>query len=188
MRMWRTSGGHPHACEGLWVVGSQLSGALAMVAVLLLPKQLGWQRATHKHQYPAWTSCVSASSSVCAAGTRQNLFTGLARVLRAFLGPTATEWKYLPLCIDVISVCLLCRNPAAAMRIHRARGLTWPPLPHEWAAMSGAARAMLHTVSACVLADPLSEDTLPEWSKGVDSSSTSASCVGSNPTAAVFSL
>ena len=27
-----------------------------------------------------------------------------------------------------------------------------------------------------------SHDTLPEWSKGVDSSSTSASCVGSNPT------
>ena len=27
-----------------------------------------------------------------------------------------------------------------------------------------------------------SVDTLPEWSKGVDSSSTSASCVGSNPT------
>ena len=27
-----------------------------------------------------------------------------------------------------------------------------------------------------------SPDTLPEWSKGVDSSSTSASCVGSNPT------
>ena len=26
------------------------------------------------------------------------------------------------------------------------------------------------------------KDTLPEWSKGVDSSSTSASCVGSNPT------
>ena len=26
-------------------------------------------------------------------------------------------------------------------------------------------------------------DSLPEWSKGVDSSSTSASCVGSNPTA-----
>ena len=25
-------------------------------------------------------------------------------------------------------------------------------------------------------------DTLPEWSKGVNSSSTSASCVGSNPT------
>ena len=28
-------------------------------------------------------------------------------------------------------------------------------------------------------------DTLPEWSKGVDSSSTSASCVGSNPTAVI---
>ena len=27
------------------------------------------------------------------------------------------------------------------------------------------------------------QDSLPEWSKGVDSSSTSASCVGSNPTA-----
>ena len=26
------------------------------------------------------------------------------------------------------------------------------------------------------------QDSLPEWSKGVDSSSTSASCVGSNPT------
>ena len=30
--------------------------------------------------------------------------------------------------------------------------------------------------------EPLPSDTLPEWSKGVDSSSTSASCVGSNPT------
>ena len=31
-----------------------------------------------------------------------------------------------------------------------------------------------------------SKDTLPEWSKGVDSSSTSASCVGSNPTGVNF--
>ena len=31
-----------------------------------------------------------------------------------------------------------------------------------------------------------SKDSLPEWSKGVDSSSTSASCVGSNPTAVIF--
>ena len=30
------------------------------------------------------------------------------------------------------------------------------------------------------------QDSLPEWSKGVDSSSTSASCVGSNPTAVIF--
>ena len=30
------------------------------------------------------------------------------------------------------------------------------------------------------------KDSLPEWSKGVDSSSTSASCVGSNPTAVIF--
>ena len=30
-------------------------------------------------------------------------------------------------------------------------------------------------------------DSLPEWSKGVDSSSTSASCVGSNPTAVMSS-
>ncbi len=28
-------------------------------------------------------------------------------------------------------------------------------------------------------------DTLPEWSKGVDSSSTSVSCVGSNPTGVI---
>ena len=32
------------------------------------------------------------------------------------------------------------------------------------------------------------QDSLPEWSKGVDSSSTSASCVGSNPTAVIPSL
>ena len=31
-------------------------------------------------------------------------------------------------------------------------------------------------------------DSLPEWSKGVDSSSTSASCVGSNPTAVIFAI
>ena len=30
------------------------------------------------------------------------------------------------------------------------------------------------------------KDSLPEWSKGVDSSSTSASCVGSNPTAVIY--
>ena len=30
------------------------------------------------------------------------------------------------------------------------------------------------------------QDTLPEWSKGVDSSSTSASCVGSNPTGVIL--
>ena len=30
------------------------------------------------------------------------------------------------------------------------------------------------------------QDSLPEWSKGVNSSSTSASCVGSNPTAVIF--
>ncbi len=31
----------------------------------------------------------------------------------------------------------------------------------------------------------IQQDTLPEWSKGVDSSSTSASCVGSNPTGVI---
>ena len=32
------------------------------------------------------------------------------------------------------------------------------------------------------------KDTLPEWSKGVDSSSTSASCVGANPTGAIIAF
>ena len=32
------------------------------------------------------------------------------------------------------------------------------------------------------------QDSLPEWSKGVDSSSTSASCVGSNPTGVILPL
>ena len=34
----------------------------------------------------------------------------------------------------------------------------------------------------------LCQDTLPEWSKGVDSSSTSASCVGSNPTGVIIAF
>ena len=43
------------------------------------------------------------------------------------------------------------------------------------------------TAPCCTLclglrADSVPRDTLPKWSKGVDSSSTSASCVGSNPT------
>ena len=32
------------------------------------------------------------------------------------------------------------------------------------------------------------QDTLPEWSKGVYSSSTSVSCVGSNPTGVIYDL
>ena len=41
------------------------------------------------------------------------------------------------------------------------------------------------TSSVGLRADSVPKDTLPEWSKGVDSSSTSASCVGSNPTGVV---
>jgi hypothetical protein len=33
--------------------------------------------------------------------------------------------------------------------------------------------------------DTFQHGSLPEWSKGVDSSSTSVSCVGSNPTAVI---
>ena len=35
-------------------------------------------------------------------------------------------------------------------------------------------------------ADPNPHDSLPEWSRGVDSSSTSASCVGSDPSAVIW--
>ena len=41
----------------------------------------------------------------------------------------------------------------------------------------------LRSGSPAAVAEQGSQDSLPEWSKGVDSSSTSASCVGSNPTA-----
>ena len=45
-------------------------------------------------------------------------------------------------------------------------------------------RRLIDNASACAtFRNPSAcHDTLPEWSKGVDSSSTSASCVGSNPT------
>ena len=42
---------------------------------------------------------------------------------------------------------------------------------------------ILHAMLAGNVTAAFHQDTLPEWSKGVDSSSTSASCVGSNPTA-----
>ena len=38
----------------------------------------------------------------------------------------------------------------------------------------------------CCARNQCLHDSLPEWSKGVDSSSTSASCVGSNPTAVIL--
>ena len=44
------------------------------------------------------------------------------------------------------------------------------------------------TVAATHTLRPVRQDTLPERSKGVDSSSTSASCVGSNPTGVIFLL
>ena len=53
-----------------------------------------------------------------------------------------------------------------------------PPLPQ-------GDRFSKHTAAKKM---PFSQDTLPEWSKGVDSSSTSASCVGSNPTGVMGSL
>ena len=78
------------------------------------------------------------------------------------------------------------------------------PLIQPWPRPS-TSRAQLHwaTQSACTLLRATTDeskmadarkalakhqlkDTLPEWSKGVDSSSTSASCVGSNPTAVMF--
>ena len=63
------------------------------------------------------------------------------------------------------------RAPTIGLRIR-----AWPAWPRT-------------TQSSCVQLPLLvlkhmpCQDSLPEWSKGVDSSSTSASCVGSNPTA-----
>ncbi len=49
-------------------------------------------------------------------------------------------------------------------------------------APNGSARAAHVAQLSCArLRHQICEDTLPEWSKGVDPSSTSASCVGSNP-------
>ena len=62
---------------------------------------------------------------------------------------------------------------------------SWPNLASPTPRMGGYVRDRACHVALCLcmcVADHLSGDTLPEWSKGVDSSSTSASCVGSNPT------
>ena len=56
---------------------------------------------------------------------------------------------------------------------------------------SCAADASLYSAAAAHAvnnAESHAIDTLPEWSKGVDSSSTSASCVGSNPTSVTLLL
>ena len=56
-----------------------------------------------------------------------------------------------------------------------------------WAGAGGCPRATAREERCASRAEYLQcdfddQDTLPEWSKGVDSNSTSASCVGSNPT------
>jgi hypothetical protein len=66
-----------------------------------------------------------------------------------------------------------------------------PRLHAEWAPMKGLSnyrredstqREREREKERSMLVGHEHQDTLPEWSKGVDSSSTSASCVGSNPT------
>ena len=63
---------------------------------------------------------------------------------------------------------------------------------HHWATQS-ACTLLRATTDESKMADERKalakhqlKDTLPEWSKGVDSSSTSASCVGSNPTGVII--
>ena len=58
----------------------------------------------------------------------------------------------------------------------------WPCSGDHLLSWSGTVRASSRR-EAATFAPLFEHDSLPEWSKGVDSSSTSASCVGSNPTA-----
>ena len=70
---------------------------------------------------------------------------------------------------------------------HRSRVQAPQGVCYEYAVFAHTRKLSLHPPKQCFtlwlphLADTI--DSLPEWSKGVDSSSTSASCVGSNPTA-----
>ena len=57
---------------------------------------------------------------------------------------------------------------------------------HKRAAIEVRQRFWLFSICDAMLSSATCRDSLPEWSKGVDSSSTSASCVGSNPTAVIF--
>ena len=79
-------------------------------------------------------------------------------------------------------------------------GAGWPLAQSRPLAQGRALRMMLHAVARPGPQPPrgaikvgyisdgrmYDKDSLPEWSKGVDSSSTSASCVGSNPTAVIY--
>ena len=62
------------------------------------------------------------------------------------------------------------------------------PAPHSYRQMPGLCGNVHFDILHIFLARIFSQDSLPEWSKGVDSSSTSESCVGSNPTAAKLRL
>jgi len=54
--------------------------------------------------------------------------------------------------------------------------------------LQGARLAFNWSRPAAISQDAGSQDSLPEWSKGMGSSATSASCVGSNPTADIFAV
>ena len=70
---------------------------------------------------------------------------------------------------------LSARNPRHLAQVVQGGGLKFHLRRAAWAQALPARRIFDF--------QPGTNDSLPEWSKGVDSSSTSASCVGSNPTA-----
>ena len=77
--------------------------------------------------------------------------------------------------------CIACRSPASSLSLLGDGGLIQERLV-IWVKFQG--KTVLDVWPKIFTFQAV--DTLPEWSKGVDSSSTSANCVGSNPTGVIW--
>ena len=83
-----------------------------------------------------------------------------------------------------VSICFFLLSPCA----QRAGDVTSIEEVHDLSASGPTSFDKKGSSRTKLQGEPSCQDSLPEWSKGVDSSSTSASCVGSNPTAVNFDL
>ena len=78
-----------------------------------------------------------------------------------------------------VSICFFLLSPCA----QRAGDVTSIEEVHDLSASGPTSFDKKGSSRTKLQGEPSCQDSLPEWSKGVDSSSTSARCVGSNPTA-----
>ena len=76
----------------------------------------------------------------------------------------------------------------SALICHSCRSLAFPHPKHAIPHLTQQHLPFVHSTLLVFLTICNKRDSLPEWSKGVGSGSTSTSCVGSNPTAGIYAV